>query len=512
MAKTRPLSPSSREEYLALAERAQELLNQRNDPRAWIEANLWLRSKDQRMVPFHLWPAQAHWYEHRSRHDVILKARQLGFTSIIEACFFADTVLRPNTTSVIVAYELDSAEKIFAAVRGFWERLPEEEQRRIGQPRYVTRREMYWPELNSRFWVGTAGSTASGRGHTIHNLHCSEFAYWPRPEKVLAGLTEAVPVGGRICIESTASGLGGYFHDLWLQAKQGENLYRPHFYPWFWDASYRMSGPPLGELTEEELRLRRAHGLGDDQLRWRRVKMRELRDRFAQEYPEDDVSCFLASGRGRFNAAVLAQLQSRIATEPEPESVAIIHLPDGRSLPLGPAELVIWREPEPGRRYVIGADIGEGLAHGDPSSAVVLEEATGEQVAELHGRLPPAQFARLLGALGYYYLEALLGVERNNHGHSALNTLMNEVQYSNLYRHIDYHDPRNYGQLPGWPTNAKTKPVMIDDLDEAIAEGHLRVHSAELVRECLTYVVDDAGATGAQPGHHDDRVIAAAIA
>ncbi len=126
--------------------------------------------------------------------------------------------------------------------------------------------------------------------------------------------------------------------------------------------------------------------------------------------------------------------------------------------------------------------------------------------------MPPAQFARLLGAAGHYYREALLGVERNNHGHSVLNTLMNEVQYTNLYRHVDYHDPYNYGQLPGWPTNAKTKPVMVDDLDEAISEGHLRIHSADLVRECLTYVVDDAGATGAQPGHHDDRVIAAAIA
>jgi hypothetical protein len=275
---------------------------------------------------------------------------------------------------------------------------------------------------------------------------------------------------------------------------------------------YRLSGPPLGELTEEEERLIQAHGLDEDQLRWRRAKLRQLRARFPQEHPEDDLRCFLSSGRGRFNAALLAQRQSRIAAEPQPASVAVLHLPDGSSLPLGPARLLVWREPQAGCHYTIGADIGEGLAHGDASAAVVLDEEGGEQVAELHGRIPPAQFARLLGALGRYYGDALLGVERNNHGHSALNTLLHEVQYSNLYRHIDYHDPHSHGHLPGWPTTAKTKPVMIDDLDEAIAEGYLHIRSPELVRECLTYVVDDTGATGAQSGHCDDRVIAAAIA
>jgi hypothetical protein len=343
-------------------------------------------------------------------------------------------------------------------------------------------------------------------------LHCSEFAYWPHAEKALAGLTEAVPLGGRVVIESTANGMGNPFHELWTQAKEGQNPYRPCFFPWWWERGYRVAGPPLGELTEEEQQLTHAYDLDDDQLRWRRAKLQQLRDRFRQEYPEDDVTCFLASGRCRFSTAILAQIQSRIAAEPEPRSVAAINLPDGRALPLGPAQLLIWKEPEPGCRYLTGADTGEGLARGDPSAACVVHEATGEQVAELHGRIPPAQFARLLGALGRYYRNALVAIERNNRGHSALNTLLNEVHYANVYRHVDYHDPHSYGHLPGWPTNAKTKPVMIDDLDEAIAEGHLRLHSAELVRECLTYVVDDAGATGAQPGHHDDRVIAAAIA
>ena len=498
--------------YQRLLDRAQQVLSLRSDPRRWIEENLWLRSKDQRMVPFRFWPAQAHWYGRRSRCDIILKARQLGFTRVIDGCFFADTVLRPNTTSVIIAHELDSAEKIFSAVRGFWERLPEGERQRIGEPRYLTRRELYWPSLNSRFWVGTAGSAASGRGHTINNLHCSEFAYWPDPEKALVGLTEAVPLSGRIVVESTANGVGNPFHDLWTQAKQGENPYQPHFYPWWWDQGYRLQGEPLGPLSEEEQQLKDAWGLDDDQLRWRRGKRKQLRDRFPQEYPENDGHCFLASGRCCFEMSALLGARARIAGERKPQTVSHLTGKDGGSLALSPAHLLLWRPPEQGREYVIGADVGEGLAHGDASDACVLDRESGEQVAELHGRIAPGRFASLLAALGRLYLEAELAVESNNHGHAALDALHNTLYYSPLYRYRRYDQSGLAGEALGWPTNALTKPLMIDELAEAIAEGHLLIHSEGLVDECLTFITTDSGSREAQPGKHDDRVMAAAIA
>jgi hypothetical protein len=511
MAKTRRLIAPSPRIYLALADRARELLVQRSDPRCWIESNLWLRGKDQRMVPFRLWPAQAHWYRRRSGCDVILKARQLGFTSLICALYLADTVLRPNTISVMVAHDLDSVERIFQIVRLFWERLPEEEKRRLGEPRYLNKRELYWPSLNSRFWVGTAGSAASGRGHTINNLHCSELAYWSNLEKVLAGLTEGVPPGGRIVIESTANGTGNPFHDLWVEAKQEESAYHPHFYPWWWDQGYRLPGPPLRDLTEEEQQLKETRGLNEDQLRWRRAKMRALRDRFPQEYPEDEVTCFLASGRCVFDTTVLSAIHQRIALESPPEKVSAL-VRDGKTVSIAPAHLLVWRRPEPQREYVIGADVGGGGASGDAAAAFVLDYITGEQVAELQGRVTPDRFAHLLDALGRYYNQAELAVERNNHGHSTLNTLLHTCEYPNLYRHRDYTELHWHTGAAGWPTDAKTKPLMIDGLAAAIVEGTITIRSSALIDECLTYVVTDSGSTEAQPGKHDDRVIAAAIA
>ena len=252
--------------------------------------------------------------------------------------------------------------------------------------------------------------------------------------------------------------------------------------------------------------------MSDDQLRWRREKQRQLRDRFPQEYPENDGHCFLASGRCCFEMAALLAARARIAAEPSPESISHLQARDGESLSVAPARLLVWRQPEEGRKYVIGADVAEGLSHGDASAACVLDTETVEQVAELHGRIPPGRFARLLDALGRLYHHAELGVERNNHGHTVLDALDNTLNYHPLYHHRSYDQSGTSSERSGYPTNAQTKPILIDDLAEALAEGFLLVHSTGLVDECLTFVTTDSGSQEAQPGKYDDRVIAAAIA
>jgi hypothetical protein len=181
-------------------------------------------------------------------------------------------------------------------------------------------------------------------------------------------------------------------------------------------------------------------------------------------------------------------------------------------LALAPARLSIWKKPESGRQYVIGADVGEGLAGGDASCAYVLDRESGEQAAELHGRISPERFGHLLDALGRCYNLATIAVERNNHGHSTLNTLRNVCRYPRLYYHVRYDQTGRGKPLLGWPTDQATKPILVDDLAAAIAGGHLVVHSPDLVDECFTFVTTDSGSQEAQEGKFDDRVMAAGIA
>ena len=502
-----------RQKYLNLIERVERILEKHSNPRPWMEANLFIRDKRRQVIPFHFnWP-QDHYWGYRTSFDVILKPRQLGFTTLVCGLFFADTILRHNTASVMVAHDLESTKRIFRIVQLFWERLPDAVKREAGPPSRSNRREFFWPKLNSHFYVGTAGSPSSGRGMTINNLHCSEFAFWPRPEEALIALMEAVPKeGGRIIVESTANGVGNFFHDFWIAAGEGRNGFEQQLYVWFEDPTYRLSGDPVGQLTAEEQRLRQKYGLDDAQIRWRRATMQRLRGGFAQEYPEDDVTCFLTSGRMVFDLPSLQRAAARIQAEPKGVQMTVLPGRNGGQLALAPATLLIWRPPEEGRSYAIGADVGEGLAGGDASCAIVLERRSGEQVAELHGRVPPDRFGHLLDALGRWYKRAQLAVERNNHGHSVLNTLRNVLRYPLLYHHVRYDHRAGQQITLGWPTDQSTKPILVDDLAAAIAGGHVILHSQALIDECMTFITTDTGAQEAQQGKYDDRVMALGIA
>lgn len=268
----------------------------------------------------------------------------------------------------------------------------------------------------------------------------------------------------------------------------------------------------VSPLTQDEIGLIRDYGLRLGQIKWRRQKKADLRGRFDEQYPESDVTCFLASGRCCFDTEALKAQQARAAAR---RAEVRPSLANGRkeAVSMAPAQLLVWRPPEAGERYVIGADIGEGIEGRDASCAFVMERKTCEQVAELHGWVTPERFAHLVDALGRWYNTALVGIERNNHGHSTLNTLRHTYHYPRLYQHVRY-DAHSRAATPilGWPTDAQTKPILVDELAAAIANGHIILNSTGLVDECFSFVTKDNGAQEAQSGARDDRVMAAGIA
>jgi hypothetical protein len=453
---------------------------------------LWIKTKDQREVQFAPNAVQrdiaARSFDNRKL--LVLKARQVGVSTFSQAWAYTKTTSERFTNAVTISHDAGATTRLHAMQKFFMSRdtpRPATTYNRIGAVTYAS--------TESTHYIGTAGNKAFGRGDTLHFIHCSELAFWDHADTLLTGLLEALTPEGKVIIESTPNGQGGHFYELWQGAP--ENGWTPLFYPWWWEPAYRLQGVELGPLSDDEQQLVAAHSLDLEQIAWRREKQRELRDKFPQEYPENPIDCFLVSGRPYFAAAGL-RLQERWISEPGFDDQG----------------LAIWQQPEEGHRYVIGADVAEGLEGGDWSVAQVVDVETGEQVARMRGHWPTAHYARILALLGYRFNIALIAPERNNHGHAVLDTLRDGLQYPNIYRHFEY-DPLMDTELKhrwGYPTTPVTKPVMMADLDAALSEGGLRIHDRTTLSELRTFHWNGKGGMEAIEGCFDDTVVALAIA
>jgi hypothetical protein len=303
----------------------------------------------------------------------------------------------------------------------------------------------------------------------------------------MASLRAAVAPGGEIVLESTPNGTAGVFYEEWQKAD--ETGYTKHFFPWWYEENYRgiWNRGEILVLTEEEKELVEQHGLEREQIEWRRRQWATLRNLAGQEYAEDPSSCFLASGECVFDLEAVGTAAAGAAP-------ALRSQDNDR--------LVVWFPHQEGRRYIIGVDSAGGGSQGDYACAEVIERTIGLQCAELRGHFPPLELARRVVELGKSYGQALLAVERNNHGYGVLAHLR-DMDYGNVFA--------KDGQL-GWLTSAATRPGMIENMVAVFAAEPMLFHSPRLLEECRTFVRRADGNTAAADGAHDDCVMAMAIA
>jgi hypothetical protein len=448
-----------------------------------IEGLLKVRSRGRGLVKMKPNRAQREYAARCSRRNIVLKARQMGMTTYVAARFFVQTITQPGTVTVQVAHSQESAEEIFKIVHRFWENLPEAMQQGALVRSRANIRQIAFPRLDSEYRVATAADPNAGRGMTIHNLHCSEVARWPRDgAETLASLRAAVPADGEVVLESTPNGANGIFYEEWQCAE--ETGYARHFFPWWFEALYRAE--KLGGLmTPEELELAKRAGLDEEQIAWRRNNRAVLRGLAAQEFAEDPVTCFRASGECVFDLDLIEAIRVGDAVE--------VH-DNGRE--------VKWLPPQLGKRYVIGVDPAGGGTEGDYACAQVIERRSGVQCAELHGHFPPRELAKRVVVLAKDYNHALIAVERNNHGYGVLANLRADG-WLNVYRE---------GGQDGWLTSAVSRPAMIENLAAVLAAEPGLFRSQRLLNELRTFVRFSDGNSGAATGAHDDCVMAMAIA
>lgn len=422
-----------------------------------------------------------------------------------------------NVRSVVVAHDKPSTERMLAKVKKYFQRFVVDGYIEPVTLTTESKNEITVEETGSTIYIGTAGSRTFGRGDTVHNLLLSEAAKYENPDEIFSGIVQAVPLDGRIIIETTANGFN-YLRKIYYDAKNGLSNYHAHFFPWFWHDEYELPGAPLTDKTPDELLLQQQFPeITDEKLRWRRFKLAEpgfVKNPllFKQEYPATDHEAFISTGNTVFNSQAIDKML-KLAKPPVFKGNVEVN-GQVSSEPTG--FLWIWKFPTPGRWYVVFGDPAEGLGKGDFSAGIVMEYNTGEIVAVWHGHIDPDQFGRQLVGLARYYRNALLGIEVNNHGIATV-IAARDTGYDNLYRRMVYDQESDQEtQKLGWKTDLLTKPIMINEYKAAVRDGLTYIPDERVLLQLMAYEEKEPAnessthrKMGAPSGEHDDLVIAA---
>mgnify|MGYP001572621992 CR=1 FL=1 len=476
-------------------------------PVKYIENNFKVLTKaDQRgqsqLVPMILKPCQKHWIENRTHRDIILKGRQMTTTTGVLAANSHIVFTSPYQKMAVITHHGDLSEFLLLTVHRFYNNLPpnmrpECDWSSSSRIRFPAQRKDGRPGLDSLIHIDSAESKSIGFGETLNIAHLSEMCRWPenRAEELYAGISQTVPVGGFITIESNPRGRRGVFFDIYDHAKRGEIEYKPFFYPWWWEPDYQ--SPVKGKLdyNDEEKLLVKLYNLTPEQIQFRRGKHNELKDLAYQEYPENDMDCFLSSDIGVFDGNALRIYMSE--TQP------------GRT----DGHLTIWKDVIGGEQYVIGVDTALGIPKGDYQVAAVLRVRTNEYVARLRCKVPVDLFAQQVMQLGNRYNTAQIGVEKIGFGHTVIQILMDN-RYPNLYYYQSYDSLGEISMSPGWSTDRKSKPIMLSDLSAAIRAHDIIIWSENFVDEASRVTWDGVEMRKIKKasGGYDDELDAVMIA
>lgn len=446
---------------------------------------------------------------------ITLKARQLGISTITAAMIYRFCFLFDNYKAMAVAHEVAASQNMLKMVTRYWTTDP---FNRLYSTKYVGRNHLAWNETESEFVLATAGNEDAGRSATIHALHGSEVGFW---RNGMLGLHQAVPdTPGTIkVLESTANGMGNYFHQQWEGAVAGETDYAPIFFPWHRHYEYLASyiGLPyqsLSNLDDEEKVLRKI-GLSDDRLAWRRWAIRNKCEndilKFMQEYPATPEEAFISSGRNVFNKPqVMVCYDPMVGKRGQlletSRGVEFIARDDG--------PLTLFKKPSP------NTDLGRYLIAGDPTRTTegdfaciqVINRRTLEQVAEWRGRIDPVTFADEVFKLGIYFNRGLVSTEIEGPGYATIGALLAK-NYPYVFMRDKADDYKTPTDKYGWSTTLQTKHEMIGWLLRHIVDGSIKFHSRVLYAELIDYVTLEGGGYGPSTEKgFDDTVMAMAQA
>lgn len=462
----------------------------------WRISHLYkIRDKDEKIVQFSPRTAQKHFFENSHWRNIILKSRRLGFTTFEAIDMLDDVLWNPNKDALFIAHTEKVAVEIFQNILNFsWETFPLKELYKVSTDRAN--------QLKFDFGDGSFSSVkvaSSGRGGGFGRVHISEFGklckYYPaKATEVITGTIPAVPLSGRIDIESTAEGEGGPFYEMFWEAwLRGEPKYpsdfKAHFYNWRWDThEVEKAKPYIEEFKKSDdkaffLDYQKKHKLTDMEITYYFMQWLSFNKKWwmlRQEMPFTPEEAFTSSGNKVFNQEALQEQKTKKGTR------------DG--------QWEIFEEYQVGSKYVMGADVALGVGR-DSSTAVVLKLGIKAEVVAIFEdkNIPPDLFAHELKRYAVKYGSCLVAPERNSMGDTTVRELLKI--YKNVYKDVNYKRETEFRMRPqaqntlqyGFITTASSKPFIIGEVRQAIEEEALIINSDRLLFEMKTYDKEDLG-------------------
>lgn len=406
-------------------------------------------------VHFDLYPYQKSvlWHFITKRFNIVLKFRQAGLTELISLYCLWLAMFHPNKNIVIISIKDRVAKKVLRKIKYMYKNLPEFLQVQIVNGRtgeFGTSTEM---EFSNGSIISSIPTTEdAGRSEAVSLLVIDEAAIVRWANQIWAAAFPTLSTGGSSIVNSTPYGVGNWYHKSWVDSMVDGSYFNP-------------------------IRLRwQMHPERD--LKWYNTMRESLGERrTAQEIDGD----FLTSGNSVFDLLNIKAIEDCLSD----------HIPISTRFN---GNLRIYNKPRKGALYYIGADVATGRSR--DYSAFTIMERDGEEVGCFKGKIGVDKLADLMMEYGYKYNRALLAPESNDIG-LAVTSKIQTQGYTNLYyssRILKQKGKRKpkVEDIPGWLTTSKSRPIIIDQLEEDIRNEMVEIKDPFFVQEAYTFIYDEA--------------------
>jgi hypothetical protein len=447
---------------------------------------------------------------------VILKARQIGFSTCIALLFLALALIK-SALDIIVAAHIDtSASNLFSIYKTAYHFLPDD----IKPPKEKdNQQELKFAPNQSQLKSFVAKEGNMGVSTSYTHAHFSEIGLWKHnPAETLATALDSIPkmVGTIVFAESTSRGKGNLLHELWERSiaswlvpeQRGLNRkdpWRPLFFAWFDDEDYYLPIDDSFKLTGEEVELQQQFRLTKQQLAWRRAKIAEkagalgepgAKAHFNRENPSDPETAFRLMGDIVFDAPAI-EWQTKTYQKENPNCFQAYLVPDKRVptgfkpfvVPRHDGPLRIYRRPEPSGDYLMCMDPtrNEGTTP-DDAALQIIDVNKVEVVASYNQPIDPEDFGREAAAIGWYYNEAFCVCESNDAGIGTVRTMYKELGYRRMYRHTSPDKiVQEYSKSLGFPLKGEIRDEVIKNGKRFLREYRVIIPDKPTLNELIAF-------------------------